>query len=100
MLISPNEVMTTDTEITPDDIDFPWTDEEPDEEFDGPRYRRGARAVRLGRSARIVLAAVEGFLSIFGRGGPPTETVGDVVREGFRAAMIRLGLRRPRGGNA
>ncbi|MFM8794522.1 MAG: hypothetical protein ACKOFF_06515 [Acidimicrobiales bacterium] len=92
--------MTTTTEISPDDVDFAESDEDMDEEIDGPRYRRGGRARRFSRFERIVMAAIEGFLRRFGRGDVQIETVGDVLREAVRAALINLGLRKPRGRNA
>lgn len=60
----------------------------------GRRFRRGARAARAGRLRRATGAAAQSFGRVFGRGGPQTETVGDVVREGARALINRFRRRR------
>jgi len=55
------------------------------------RFRRGGKARRAGRVRRTAAAAAATTNRRAGRGGVQGETVGDVVKEGVRAARNAVG---------
>jgi uncharacterized protein YjbI with pentapeptide repeats len=59
--------------------------------FVGRFFRRGGRVIRLGRLRRTIAAAAATIDRRFGRGPAESETVGDVVKEGVKAGINRVG---------
>ena len=55
------------------------------------RFRRGGKARRVGRLRRTVAAAAATVDRRAGRGGVQSETATDVVKEGVKAGINRVG---------
>ena len=55
------------------------------------RFRRGGKARRAGRLRRTAAAAAATTNRRAGRGGVQSETVTDVVKEGVKAGINRVG---------